>query len=188
MTCCWPSNACVLGFVILDLFGHTYLRAESNKNFHVPVGKDKGHVDLFGLMLFINNSSATTAPGTVPGHPKANEAQPLSTIPVQARCRARRQLLPSHTESEKLWMYTLCRHSVEIRNVSNMLQSRCIKCDWCGLLREHLSKPQNYVLFLWWSYRIILYNQKKKKQYGSIYGFFSTPSFLYMVVPFGKGG
>ena len=125
--------------------------------------ENKGHVDLFGLILFINNSSATTAPGTVTGHPKANEAQPLSTIPVQARCRLRchSQLLPSHTESEKLWMYALCRHSVEIGNVSNMLQSRCIKCDWCGLLRTHLSKPQNYVLFLWWSSRIILYHQKK---------------------------
>ena len=73
--------------------------------------------------------------------PKANEAQPLSTIPVKARCSRPRcfvvynkLLLITLRIWEAMNVCPVLADSVEISNVSNIVQSRCIKCDWCGLL------------------------------------------------------
>lgn len=101
---------------------------------------------IVGLILYINKSSATTASHLVAllvmKFPKANEAQPLSTIPVKARCSRPRYFvvyskLPRYFVVRIWEAMNVCPVLAEsvISNVSNIVQSRCIKCDWCGLLR-----------------------------------------------------
>ena len=179
------------------LMKHLFYRvSKDNKGFHVdsrwsglPFSEDScsrknvisSFIYIFGLVLYINKSSVTTASHLVALLVMQIPKSQWGPTFVDNISQGTMQSTEMFVVYSKLLLITLriweamnvcpvLADSVEISNVSNIVQSRCIKCDWCGLLGI-ATKSQNYVLLLWcWSYNILYITIKiHKVRYGSIW-------------------